>query len=193
MPVPDRVFDMLVRDLAAAPDDVPAHQVERAAHYGKRGARRPITARQQEALQGLADGLQIKQLAARMGITWGGCKKLVEVARYNLNADTKEQAVAIAVQAGLVVANPLPLYPTPVGRTMNYGARRRRQERAGLTPEAAAVVPLLCDGFGNAEMALRLHVTEDVVKERLKDLYAALGAQNRTHAVALCMRQRLHR
>jgi DNA-binding CsgD family transcriptional regulator len=57
--------------------------------------------------------------------------------------------------------------------------------RVELAPSDVLVLRLLAEGDDAAEVGRRLGVSESAVKRRLRRLYAALGARNRTHAVAL--------
>lgn len=56
---------------------------------------------------------------------------------------------------------------------------------ASITCRQADVLAGLCHGHSNAEIAKRLNVSVQTVKEHLKRLYLALGARGRSHAVAL--------
>ncbi|WP_432843139.1 LuxR C-terminal-related transcriptional regulator [Dactylosporangium sp. CA-092794] len=67
-------------------------------------------------------------------------------------------------------------------------AERAEQRRAvrrgfGLTDREREVVMLLAEGLSNAAIARRLAVSEKTVKNHLANLFAKLGAANRTEAV----------
>ena len=54
-----------------------------------------------------------------------------------------------------------------------------------LTPREARVLDLLKEGLSNKQIARSIAISEQTVKYHLKNLYVKLGAQGRTHAVAL--------
>lgn len=63
---------------------------------------RPLTPRETEALSLLAGGLNAKTIALSMGCAMRTVRRHLTSARAKLGADTREQAVAIAVAHGLV-------------------------------------------------------------------------------------------
>jgi DNA-binding NarL/FixJ family response regulator len=54
-----------------------------------------------------------------------------------------------------------------------------------LTPREADVLRLVASGNANKEIAARLFLTEETVKSHLRNILAKLGANDRTHAVAI--------
>ena len=54
-----------------------------------------------------------------------------------------------------------------------------------LTPREADVLRLVANGNANKEIAARLFLTEETVKSHLRNILAKLGANDRTHAVAI--------
>lgn len=54
-----------------------------------------------------------------------------------------------------------------------------------LSPMQADVLTGLCLGLSNFQIGRRLHLSEDAIKYRVRTLLAALGATDRTHAVAI--------
>lgn len=60
-----------------------------------------------------------------------------------------------------------------------------------LSPRETDVVQLLADGLSNRQIARRLSLSETTVKGYLGGLFDKLGAEDRTHAVALALRSRL--
>ncbi len=62
---------------------------------------------------------------------------------------------------------------------------------AVLTPRQANILTALCEGLSNAAIGECLGLSEGAVKNRLKPIYAALGARDRTHAVVLALRGRV--
>ena len=54
-----------------------------------------------------------------------------------------------------------------------------------LTPREADVLRLVAGGNTNKEIAARLFLTEETVKSHIRNILAKLGANDRTHAVAI--------
>jgi len=59
------------------------------------------------------------------------------------------------------------------------------QNEMPLSPRQCAVMDCLAAGMANKEIAARLGVTPGTVKVHLREIFARLGAHNRTEAVAL--------
>jgi len=53
------------------------------------------------------------------------------------------------------------------------------------------ILQLIADGATNGEIAIRLYLSRDTVKQHTSALYRKLGARNRTHAVQTARRQGL--
>jgi DNA-binding NarL/FixJ family response regulator len=68
-----------------------------------------------------------------------------------------------------------------------------RSGRPALTTRDAEIVSLLAEGLGNRQIAQRLYVTEATVKTHLVHIFAKLGVDNRTAAVAVAVQQGLIR
>lgn len=82
--------------------------------------RRRITARQQDILEGLADGLSYAEIAARHGIGTETVRTTIKRLYYGLSARNADHAVAVAWQAGFLgdgspepEAEPIQLLPRP--------------------------------------------------------------------------------
>ena len=58
-----------------------------------------------------------------------------------------------------------------------------------LTPAELAVLRLIAEGNSNKQIAVQLKVTEETVKGRVKNILSKLGANDRTHAVAIAMKR----
>ena len=54
---------------------------------------------------------------------------------------------------------------------------------AGLTGRETSILLLLCQGESNRKISTRLGISEQSVKNRLRDIYSKLGVINRTQAV----------
>ena len=63
---------------------------------------------------------------------------------------------------------------------------------AVITPRQADVLTGAALGLTNAAIGRRLGMSEEAVKFHMRSMLAALGASNRTHAVALAMSGALH-
>lgn len=63
--------------------------------------------------------------------------------------------------------------------------------RAELSERQRAVLALMADGLGNAAIAARLDMSVETAKSHVTRVLARLGAANRTHAVAIAVRQGL--
>lgn len=68
-------------------------------------------------------------------------------------------------------------------------AGRNAPER--LTPREFSVLGLLCEGKSNTEIAAALGISHGTTKVYMSRVLAKLGAQDRTHAVVLSLRERL--
>lgn len=66
-----------------------------------------------------------------------------------------------------------------------------RGGRGKLTRRQRQIVQLLADGHSTAFAAGELDLSEETVKTHLKKALARLGARNRTHAVAIALRESL--
>ncbi|WP_275669483.1 response regulator [Glycomyces paridis] len=81
------------------------------------------------------------------------------------------------------------LSPKVAARVMN----QVRTGRPALTARESEIVGLLAEGLGNKQIAQRLYVTEATVKTHLVHIFAKLGVDNRTAAVAAAVRQGVFR
>jgi DNA-binding NarL/FixJ family response regulator len=81
----------------------------------------------------------------------------------------------------------------PALTTRMFDAMRRRttqqQERAQFTERERAILDLVAHGHDNRTIALRLHVSEKTVGNRMSEIFQKLGVANRTQA-ALVARER---
>jgi len=67
----------------------------------------------------------------------------------------------------------------------------RPPARSNLSARQHEILQLIADGATNGEIALRLYLSRDTVKQHTSALYRKLGARNRTHAVQTARRQGL--
>jgi DNA-binding NarL/FixJ family response regulator len=63
--------------------------------------------------------------------------------------------------------------------------------RGKLTRRQREILQLLADGGSSAFAARELGLSEETVKTHTKNVLARLGARNRTHAVAIALRESL--
>ncbi|MEM9693112.1 MAG: LuxR family transcriptional regulator [Myxococcota bacterium] len=81
------------------------HLVTALAHQrmmAQRFVANPLSRREQDCLRGLADGLQMKQVAGRLGIAYATVEFHLRNARRKLSAETTAQTLALAAKAGFV-------------------------------------------------------------------------------------------
>jgi DNA-binding NarL/FixJ family response regulator len=84
-------------------------------------------------------------------------------------------------------------------RAVNAGQKRLSSEVAAeiaehaaddaLSPREVEVLRLVAGGNANKEVAARLSLTEETVKSHIRNILAKLGANDRTHAVAIGLRR----
>ncbi|NBE83979.1 response regulator [Micromonospora rubida] len=92
--------------------------------------------------------------------------------------DAPPEDLAAAVRTA--AAGRSALAPTVADRLMN----RLRTPRAALTRRETEVLVLVAEGLSNQAVGQRLHLTEGTVKSHLAHVYAKLGVDSRTAAVA---------
>ncbi|AVM73377.1 Bacterial regulatory protein, luxR family [Magnetospirillum gryphiswaldense MSR-1] len=62
----------------------------------------PLTTREKQCLTGLALGLRLQELADKLGISKKTVEKQIASAKKKVGANTREQAVAIAINHKLI-------------------------------------------------------------------------------------------
>lgn len=65
-------------------------------------------------------------------------------------------------------------------------------QQGELTPRQREILALLCQGYANKEIGLRLGLAEVTVKMHVSSLFRVLGVANRTQAVLAARRRGLH-
>jgi DNA-binding NarL/FixJ family response regulator len=73
------------------------------------------------------------------------------------------------------------------GLTVTSGELQETPERPALTAREKQVLGMVVLGFSNAEIALKLYVTESTVKSHLSSSFAKLGVRTRSEATALIL------
>ena len=84
-------------------------------------------------------------------------------------------------------------------RAVQAGQKRLSSEAAaeiaehatddGLTPREIDVLRLVAGGNANKEIAVQLSLTEETVKSHIRNILGKLGANDRTHAVAIGLKR----
>jgi DNA-binding CsgD family transcriptional regulator len=140
---------------------------------------RPLTARQLDILDTIrrrhADRRQAftpRQLATRTGISAGA---IYAELRYLRELGWLQPARQDAPDA----TSAAPDGPMEATGTLT---------RPVLTPRQREILTLAADGLTNAKIGARLHLTPSTVKGHISSATTALGATNRTHAVATALR-----
>jgi DNA-binding NarL/FixJ family response regulator len=87
-----------------------------------------------------------------------------------------------AVTAGLVVLHPDTM---PGGKPVLAASR----VAAALSPREIEVLGMMADGLGNKIIAARLGISPHTVKFHVASIFAKLGAESRTEAVTIGVRQ----
>lgn len=101
------------------------------------------------------------------------------------DADPNDLVAAIRAAA----AGETALAPSVASRLVS----RVRSPQRALTQRETQILQMVAEGSANAEVAKRLFISEATVKSHLVQVFAKLGADNRTAAVAEGRRRRLIR
>ncbi|GAA4611141.1 response regulator transcription factor [Actinoallomurus liliacearum] len=123
-----------------------------------------------------------------------GAPRVVIVTTYDTDADTLAAIEAgatgyllkdappeeLAAAVRTAAAGRATLAPAVADRLMN----RMRSPATALTRRETEVLALVADGLSNQAIGRRLHLTEGTVKSHLARVYAKLGVDSRTAAVA---------
>lgn len=125
-----------------------------------------------EVLQGLADGMTMKEIEAARGVKGGNSSLHLARARARLRCKTTQQTVAVAVASGLVRA---PERKVTGGRLTTKRVRN----------SSYAVLKRIALGDSNSEIASNLGIGVESVKSHIAYLLEVMGARNRTHAVTI--------
>ncbi|MGD9734526.1 MAG: LuxR C-terminal-related transcriptional regulator [Solirubrobacterales bacterium] len=106
----------------------------------------------------------------------------------------------VAIQAGASAYVPRSASPSKLRRAVEAAAAQERfldpdlppkGSRGKLTRRQREILQLLADGESTTFAARELGLSEETVKTHTKNALARLGARNRTHAVAIGLRQHL--
>lgn len=104
---------------------------------------------------------------------------------------TKDRAADDLIEAMQTLARgEAAIGPQHVARALAY-LRQRPSSAATLTRRELEVLTLLADGLSNADIANRLAISANTVRNHVQSILAKLGARSRLEAVAIATRQRL--
>jgi DNA-binding NarL/FixJ family response regulator len=105
-------------------------------------------------------------------------------ARGYLRKDTPPRTLVHALRS--VAEGGTVLGPGIAAQALDRGAAGEpRAPLNRLSPRDLAVVRMLADGRGNAEIARQLHVSEKTVRNRLSTIYTVIGVADRVQAALL--------
>jgi DNA-binding CsgD family transcriptional regulator len=65
------------------------------------------------------------------------------------------------------------------------GVRERKASGKSLSPREVEILELVAEGLTSPEIATRLFVTTETVREHMRRIFTKLGARTRAHAVAI--------
>ncbi|MFG2139960.1 response regulator transcription factor [Streptomyces sp. NPDC048650] len=155
----------------------------------------PLTPRELDVLQLIAQGMANRQIARGLGISEKTVKNHLSAIYAKIGAADRTQAAMFAVAAASRDALP------PGGRDGTRGecrtaGRQGRPEQAGpragwpgplnrpagLTVRETDVLGLVTGGMTNRMIACALGISEKTVKNHLSAIYAKIGAADRTQA-----------
>lgn len=71
------------------------------------------------------------------------------------------------------------------------GLHEYKQDTAALSSREKDVLLLLAEGFDNKKIGMELHLSEHTVRDNISQLMLKLSAKNRTHLVAIALRNHL--
>lgn len=201
----ENMFDRLIQSLQQAPlidpMDIaqhvkvfPSFNSDRSKASLRRRAK-PLTRTESAIVQDLADGLKMKEIAAKHGLTYPAVQEHMSRARYRTGCATTGQLVARAVAANVVSVldplqvnnkTPLKLVVTIAGHAQQTRGRRALVGR--LTELEVRTLELMAEGKEYKEIASAFRVSLETVKTRMRIIRRKLGAKNAAHAVALAHR-----
>ncbi|HEY5257328.1 MAG TPA: LuxR C-terminal-related transcriptional regulator [Candidatus Baltobacteraceae bacterium] len=136
-----------------------------------------LTPRDLKILKLLNRGLEIAEIAARLGVPYGGASLAITRVRYKLGGGLRDEVLEHARALGLV--------PTPKGMPRPSA---RRLAKAGplrprLLPRAQQVLELMNRGLTTPQIAARLRVSIRVVYECVSTVGSTIGGRTRYEVV----------
>lgn len=111
-----------------------------------------------------------------------------------LPRDALAEEIVSAVEAaavGLVVLHPAFVESLLREPSLSLRSSATASTSEVLTPREIEVLAMMAEGLGNKTIAYRLNISEHTVKFHVGSIFAKLGAQSRTEAVMLGIRQGL--
>ncbi len=145
-----------------------------------------LTPAQLEIMQKLADGVNVGDI--RGDRNRRTTQNVLRSVTYRLGAATNYQALAIAVDLGVVKATQHYVLGPKFQIPPNSHLRKPDRPQHFMSPVLRAVLVGICNGKSSPEIAAELDVPLDTVKSQIKTLRARYNARDRAHIAALAVR-----
>lgn len=170
-------FDKIWDDLAELPL-LQADEIDRVVdggHFTWNTIKEPwrISETQQQILFALSRGFTVGEISKARGIGQQSVSTQLKRVRIRLRVKTNEEAVSVAIGSGIIDA---------IDRDPELGDRINVR---GISARLKDTLKLMAQGETNSDIAQLLGVSEEAIKDRVKELCNLMGARNRTHAVSL--------
>jgi DNA-binding NarL/FixJ family response regulator len=102
--------------------------------------------------------------------------------------ETLAESIRLVAQGKRLLSPPL---MDSVLKEFQSMVRTHAQRELGLSEEDITILKLIADGATNMEVAEHMHWSERTVGRKVEEIMAKIGAKNRTHAVAMALKEGL--
>jgi len=191
VPMSDEAEDHLLENLRNAADDIAETDIHKASRYTVSGRRRSkLTIRQVQFTQDYADGLTMKQMAAKYGVHETNISKVISSAKWHLECNTLMELIAVSIAAGYVIPKPPPVIAAPVksGKWWLDAKTWPDLKKRGFTPRERELICCIADGLQDEEIADKLGISKETVKTIIGLLLKRTNCRNRTHLTVTAIR-----